>query len=56
VEQSDSRPDRAEPNDRHKNPSELTPSIVPRGTSIRRRRNSLFLLFDGKPSFRSGGG
>jgi hypothetical protein len=56
VEQSDSRPDRAEPHDRHKSPSELTPSIVPRGTSIRRRRNSIFQLFDGKPSFRSGGG
>jgi hypothetical protein len=37
--QSDARPDRAW-RDRYKSHSELAPSIVPRGTSIRRRRNS----------------
>jgi hypothetical protein len=37
--QSDSRPHRAL-HDRHKSQGELTPSVVPRGTSIRRRRNS----------------
>src|SRR5579859_3289639 len=46
ADQSDSRPDHHMECDRHKSPSELVPSIVPRGTSIRRRRNSSFGVAD----------
>src|SRR5436309_3366742 len=47
ADQSDSRPDHM--CDRHKSPSELVPSIVPRSTSIRRQRNSM--SFNGNKAF-----